>query len=145
MTKDMLDFGYHVQLEADPDGGFMVTCRDIPELITGGDSEADALWTARDGLFTALSTYLEQGKPLPAKTHSSGDLVYPMPSDSLKLAVMDALNKSGLTTAELAKRANLTKEDVELIVTWNEESDPAKAEQALAALGQRTHLLVEAA
>lgn len=57
----MLD--YPVILEAQPEGGFVVTFPDVPEAITRGEDEA--LLYAVDALETALSFYVDDRKPLP--------------------------------------------------------------------------------
>ena len=43
------------------EGGFVVTFPDIPEAITQGDDEAEAMDAARDALETALDFYFEAG------------------------------------------------------------------------------------
>ena len=47
-------FLYAVTLRRDRNGGFVVTFKDIPEAITQGETEAEALAAARDALETAL-------------------------------------------------------------------------------------------
>ena len=47
------------------DGGYVVTFRDVPEAITQGDTMGEALEMAADALVTAMSMYVEAGKPLP--------------------------------------------------------------------------------
>lgn len=59
----MLD--YPVVLEAQPEGGFVVTFPDVPEAITQGEDEEEALLYAVDALETALSFYIDARKPLP--------------------------------------------------------------------------------
>ena len=53
----MLD--YPVILEAQSEGGFVVTFPDVPEAITQGEDEDEALLYAVDALETALSFYVE--------------------------------------------------------------------------------------
>ena len=51
----MLQFTYPVKLTRDrKDGGYVVSCRDIPEVITQGDSIEDALSEAEGALQAAL-------------------------------------------------------------------------------------------
>jgi antitoxin HicB len=52
-------FLYPVTLKRAEDGGFVVTFKDIPEAITQGETEAEALSPARDALETALDFYFE--------------------------------------------------------------------------------------
>ena len=53
-------------LEPQPEGGFTVTSPVLPELLTEGDSVADALDNVRDAFAAVLEIYRDQGKPLPA-------------------------------------------------------------------------------
>ncbi len=48
---------YPAQFEAAPEGGFVVTFRDIPEAITQGETEAEAMEMAADALLTASWIY----------------------------------------------------------------------------------------
>ena len=57
-------FDYPVTLT--PDGGsLLVTFIDVPEAITFGNNENEALLNAVDALESALSMYLDARKPLP--------------------------------------------------------------------------------
>jgi len=56
---------YLVELVPDGDG-FAVSCPDIPEALTCGDSREEALAMARDALMTALDFYFEDEREVPA-------------------------------------------------------------------------------
>jgi antitoxin HicB len=47
------------------EGGFIVTFRDIPEAITQGETEIEAMEMAQDALRTALEFYDEDGRVYP--------------------------------------------------------------------------------
>jgi antitoxin HicB len=47
------------------EGGFVVTFRDVPEAITQGDTEEEAMDMAADALATAADFYLEDRRPFP--------------------------------------------------------------------------------
>ena len=47
-------------------GGITVTFPDIPEAISEGDTEAEALTHARDALVSALDFYFEDRRPVPS-------------------------------------------------------------------------------
>jgi antitoxin HicB len=57
-------FDYPVTLTADGDT-LLVTFADVPEAITFGADEDEALLQAVDALETGLSSYVESRKPLP--------------------------------------------------------------------------------
>lgn len=57
---------YPAQFTPEPEGGFTVTFRDIPEAITCGDDEAEAMLMAEDALLTVMEHCTENGRPMPA-------------------------------------------------------------------------------
>jgi predicted RNase H-like HicB family nuclease len=57
---------YPAALTPDPDGGFTVTFRDVPEAITEGDTREEALLRAEDALESALAMYIAAKEPLPS-------------------------------------------------------------------------------
>jgi antitoxin HicB len=52
-------------LDPQPEGGFTVTSRLLPELVTEGDSVEDALDNVRDALVAVIQAYHEMGRALP--------------------------------------------------------------------------------
>jgi len=61
----MLNLDDPVHLETAKEGGFVVTFPDVPEAITQGEDEDEALLRAVDALETALSFYIDDRRPLP--------------------------------------------------------------------------------
>lgn len=51
--------------EPQPEGGYTVTCPVLPELITEGDTIAEALTHAQDALATVIEAYADLDRPLP--------------------------------------------------------------------------------
>ena len=52
-------------LEPQPEGGFLVTCPLLPELITEGETIQEALANANDALSAIIESMEEAGRPLP--------------------------------------------------------------------------------
>ena len=48
-------FDYPVLLKAAEEGGYIVTCRDLPSLITQGEDKADALSQAADAFSVTVT------------------------------------------------------------------------------------------
>ncbi len=63
-------FEYPVLLKAAKEGGFLVTCRDLPPLITQGENKEDALMQAADAMDEVFAAYMLEGLtfPTPSKT-----------------------------------------------------------------------------
>jgi predicted RNase H-like HicB family nuclease len=57
---------YPALLTPDPDGGFTVTFRDVPEAMTEGDTREEALLHAEDALESALAMYVAGNEPFTA-------------------------------------------------------------------------------
>jgi len=52
-------------LEPQPEGGYVVTCPLLPELITEGETVQDALQNANDALAAIVQALKDLKKPLP--------------------------------------------------------------------------------
>jgi antitoxin HicB len=52
-------------LEPQPEGGYVVTCPLVPELITEGNDVQDALHNANDALAAIIEALKDLGRPLP--------------------------------------------------------------------------------
>lgn len=63
--SDKRVIAYPARFEPAPEGGYVVTFRDIPEAITQGDTEAEAQEMAKDALICACEIYAETGRSLP--------------------------------------------------------------------------------
>ena len=98
-------FDYPVTLTPD-DGVMLVTFADVPEAITFGADEEEALLQAVDALETALSFYVDARKPLPVpgKARRGQRTVRPSALEGAKLGVYRAMTEQGIKKAELARR-----------------------------------------
>ena len=56
---------YPARLETATEGGFVVTFRDIPEAITQGETEEEALAMAAEVLSSAMDFYAEDRRAVP--------------------------------------------------------------------------------
>lgn len=52
-------------LEPQPEGGYVVTCPILPELVTEGDTAQEALRNANDALEAVIEAFRDLGRPLP--------------------------------------------------------------------------------
>jgi antitoxin HicB len=138
---------YDARIEAGDEGAKVVTFPDVPEAITEGDDRADALRMAADALGVALLTYARQGRALPERCARGRGLV-PVavePDVAAKLAVMEAFAEAGITKAELAARLGKDEREVRRILDPTHATKLPTLQAALAALGRRLVVGVEAA
>jgi antitoxin HicB len=83
----------------------LVTFPDVPEAITFGADEADALSHAVDALETALSFYVDDRKALPVPSAPDGlPTVRLSALECIKLGVYQEMMVQGVRKAELARR-----------------------------------------
>jgi antitoxin HicB len=56
---------YTIILEPAEEGGFVVHVPALPEVVTEGDTEAEALTMAKDAIELVLASRRERGEPIP--------------------------------------------------------------------------------
>lgn len=56
---------YSIVLEPMEEGGFLVHVPALPEVVTGGDTEDEALAMAREAIELVLESRLERGEDIP--------------------------------------------------------------------------------
>jgi antitoxin HicB len=130
---------YPATLTPDPNGGFTVTFRDVPEAITEGDTLEEALLRAEDALESALALYIAAKEPLPAPSQPEADeSMVPLSALGMaKTALYDAMREQGVGRAELARRLRWHLPQVSRLLDLRHASRMEHVEAALAALGLR--------
>ncbi len=128
---------YPVVLDPQPEGGFVLTFPDVPEAITQGEDEDEALLYAVDALETALSFYVDDRKPLPApsKPKKGQHTVRPSALECAKLGVYQAMTEQGVRKAELARRLGWHMPQVDRLFDLRHASRMDQIEQAARVLG----------
>ena len=62
-------------LEPQPEGGYTVTSPLLPELLTEGDTVAEALANVEDAFAAVVEIYQDRGRPLPPGIYLDGEAV----------------------------------------------------------------------
>ena len=90
-------FAYPVLLTAAEEGGFVVTCRDLPQLVTQGEDARDALAEAEDAMDEVFAAYMAEdiAFPEPSKRRRSERLVAPPAKAMAKAAHYLAMRGQG--------------------------------------------------
>ena len=138
-------FMYPVTLTPDAqDGGFVVTFVDIPEAITQGDTEAQALAAAKDALESALDFYSEDKRavPLPSKAKRGQHVVELAASLSAKVLLLNEMVTQNVRPAELARRLNTTPQEVNRLTNVKHTTRIDGIAAALQALGKHLDMRV---
>jgi len=136
-------FDYPVTLTPD-DGAVLVTFADVPEAITFGVDEDEALLNAIDALETGLSFYVDARKPLPdAGQPAAGQkTVSPSALECAKLGVYQAMTEQGIKKAELARRLGWHMPQVDRLFDLRHASKLDQIEAAANVLGKHVHVRI---
>ncbi|MBP0492888.1 type II toxin-antitoxin system HicB family antitoxin [Pararoseomonas indoligenes] len=139
-------YAYPALLTPEEEGGFSVSFPDVPEALTQGDDETEALDMARDALVAALSFYVDRGDALPAPSAVDGGRLVPVPAlAAAKLALHAAKVEQGISNSELGRRLGKDEKEVRRLLDPTHGSRFEVLEAALAALGRQVVLEVDAA
>ncbi|MDD5271683.1 MAG: hypothetical protein PHU14_03075 [Methylovulum sp.] len=129
-------FDYPVVLTPD-NGSILVTFPDVPEAITFGKDDDDALRHAVDALETALSFYVDDRKALPEPSVRVGlPTVRPSALTCAKLGVYREMLAQGVRKADLAERLGWKTPQVDRLFALNPAARLDQLEAAAKALGK---------
>ena len=136
-------FDYPVTLTPDGDT-VLVTFADVPEALTFGADEDEALLQAVDALETALSFYVEARKPLPvaSKPKRGQRTVRPSALEGAKLGVYQAMTEQGIKKAELARRLGWHMPQVDRLFDLRHASRLDQIEAAARVLGRHLEVRI---
>jgi len=133
-------FVYPATFEPDTDdGGYIVSFRDVPEALTQGDTEAEALDNAVDALDEAIAGYIVDGETLPeASAARNGEHLVAVPVQSiLKYFLRDAIAESGMSKVTLAHEMGIDEKEVRRILDPHHNTKMRRLEKALAVTGRQ--------
>ena len=129
---------YPVILTEDKDdGGYVVTCRDLPEATTQGDMIEEALVSAADALDEALCGCINHGRDIPeSSAKQTGERLVSVPvTTALKAAAYTRFRASGRTKVALAKSLDMKESEVRRILDPRHGTKAATLERFIRSLG----------
>ena len=119
---------------------------DIPEALTEGATEGEALAEAQDCLIAALGGYMDDRRDIPRPSPGRGRPLVALPAlAAAKIALYRAMRERGLSNAALARRLGTMEGTVRRLIDLDHRSHIGQVETALAALGQRLVVATRAA
>ena len=139
-------FDYPVLLKAAKEGGFIVTCRDRPSLITQGEDKAEAMSQASDAMDEVFATYMLEGLtfPTPSKPRRYEYSIAPPAETMAKAALYIAMSEAGITKVQLAKQLGVDEKEVRRLLDPHYGSKLPRIAQAIQLLGKRLVIGLEA-
>src|SRR5216683_4575243 len=119
-------YSYPARLEPDEEGRLVVHFPDLPEALTDGADEAEALSEAADCLSTALAARIANNEdiPPPSRLRRGHYLVAPDATMALKAVLYSALRARKMTIADLARRLDIDYRQAARLI------DPSRFQQA---------------
>lgn len=141
----MQRFTYPVILTpAEADGGYVVTCRDVPEVVTQGESIEDAISEAEGALEAAVEMRIEDGMdvPVPSAKRRGEHLANLPVGSAMKAALYVTMREQNVSKAELARRLGLDEKEARRMLDPKHATKVPALERALHAMGKRVELVV---
>jgi antitoxin HicB len=125
------------------EGRLVVTFRDIPEAITQGDNEEEALEMAQDALITAMDFYFEDRRPVPMpSTPLAGERLIALPlSVAAKVLLLNRMIEDQVRPAELARRMGIKPQEVNRLIDLNHSTKIDTLAKAMEAMGHELILV----
>ena len=141
-----MNMAYPISFKTYRNGQVGAFFSDVPEAITAGATEAQALDRAQDALVVALSAYLDQSRPLPkpSKAKRGQRVVLVPPRVAIKLGIHAAMQVLSVTQTQLGDRLGIDGRQVRRILDLDHESKLSQLESALAALGLQASVEITA-
>ena len=143
MTQGLV---WPVELARQEDGPILVTFPDVPEALTEGETEAEAMVQAQDCLVAALGGYVGARRAIPRPSPARGRTTVPLPAlAAAKIALYGAMRAQGVGNTALAVRLGLSEGAVRRLIDLDHRSHIGQVETALQVLGQRLTVATQAA
>jgi antitoxin HicB len=117
---------------------------DVPEALTCGDTQAEALRHAQDALETALDFYFDFARqiPTPSAPKRGQKLVDLPPTVTAKVLLHNEMVKQKIRPIELARRMGIPRQELTRVLNLKHNTKIDTTAQALAALGKHLELRV---
>lgn len=138
----MTNWTYPVSVQKDGND-FVVSVRDLEEVVTSGDTLEEALDLAADAIELVIAKRIERDRDLPEPSKlRKGEYPIALTAQlAAKASIYDAWKKAGLTKVDLARRLGRNEVEVRRILNPHHGTKLEQLEEAARALGGR--LVVE--
>lgn len=144
----MRTFAYPAQFgRGEKPGVLVIAFRDVPEAITQGNGDSDALWQAADCLEEAIAGRIDDGLEIPkASKPGRGERMVPVPAPmAAKAALYLALRETGMNNVQLAQKLGCDEREIRRMLDPRHATKLPRIKEALDALGKSLVVSVEGA
>jgi antitoxin HicB len=138
---------YPVELSLDTNNTILAVVPDLPEALTCGDDEDEALARITEVIEECLADYISLRKPIPVPSRPKRGQKVAIVSAlvEMKLAIHQAMLADGVSKAELARRLNCHLPQVDRLLDLGHASRLDQIEAALRVMGKRLSVEIRAA
>lgn len=137
---------YALTLAPDDNDTFLVTCPDLPEVVTYGETEADALLHGADAAAEAIACRLHEFSDIPAPSDPNPKHKAMLPLQmTFSVLLFWSMREQRITRAELARRLRWHRPQVERLFDARQYTRIDRLEAAFSALGVTPEVTTRAA
>ncbi|MEJ2333841.1 MAG: type II toxin-antitoxin system HicB family antitoxin [Desulfobulbales bacterium] len=135
----MKNFIYPGKIEADEDGFFLVTFRDLPFAATDAKTHQEALEAATDCLEEAIAMCIDDGLivPLPSRQRKDEIGIVLPALMAAKAALYITIRKKGLTKAAFARLLNVNEKESRRLLDPHHKTKIPRINEALSVMGNK--------
>jgi len=129
---------YPLILTKDENGTLIAQFPDLPEAMTVGADETNAIDWAQDALVVALTGYIEERRdiPPPSKPKKGQKTVHLPPQIAMKLSIYQGMRDQGITQATLGECIGVDGRQVRRILDLDHNTSLSQLVRALKCLGK---------
>jgi antitoxin HicB len=129
---------YPVTFTHDENDTIIAEFPDVPEAMTVGSDEKNAVDWAQDALIVALSGYIEDRRdiPPPSKAKKDQKLVHLPPQIAMKIAIYQSMRDQKVTQANLGQCMGIDGRQVRRILDLDHNTTLSQLTSALKCLGK---------
>ena len=127
---------YPIEVTPDDNGTLIVTCPDLPLVLSFGDDVEDAMRHAVDAIETALAAMIDDHEDIPMPTSRDGAAVRLPVQTELKVRLYLALRDARMSRADLQHRLGWKRESIDRLFRLDHNSRLSQLDAAFQAIGQ---------
>ncbi len=127
---------YPVRLTKDDNGTLLVTCPDLPEVTSFGESVNDALAHGLEAVEEAIAARIAHREPIPDASRGRMKVVLPAQIEA-KVRLYIRMRAAGVSKNELARRLKWHRPQVDRLLNLRHGTRMDAVEAAFEALGAR--------